>query len=64
MTNEQKRKRGRPALSAADTRPHRIVFMADDATRNWLAWHSSVTDASVPEIIRRALAAYRLAHPD
>lgn len=59
MADEQKRKPGRPPLSPTEAFRHRIVLMADDATRDWLNQHSAETGASVAEIIRRAVAAYR-----
>jgi hypothetical protein len=59
MTGEQKRKRGRPAVAADVARKNRIIFMADDATKSWLEWHSMEAGLSVSEIIRRAVTAYR-----
>jgi Ribbon-helix-helix protein, copG family len=61
MSDQQKRKPGRPAVAADHARKNRIVVMADDSTKTWLDWHSAETGASVSEIIRRAVAAYRSA---
>jgi len=57
-----KRKRGRPPKQEADLHPHRVVFMADQVTLDWLSWRSAETGASQSEIIRRAMAAYMAAN--
>lgn len=59
MVDEQKRKPGRPVKQMTDTHKNRIVLMADDEMREWLNWHSAAIGASMSDIIRRAVVAYR-----
>jgi len=61
MSDAPKRKPGRPAVAAEHAHKNRIVVMADDSTRDWLNSHSAEIGVSVSEIIRRAVAAYRIA---
>lgn len=61
MSDEQKRRPGRPTIAGADAHKNRIVVMADDGMRDWLNGQSAETGVSVSEIIRRAVTAYRAA---